>query len=225
MSHSSFYRNHRSRWTVRELDFVEKHYRKDMSATEIADTLGRTPDSIRSAAYGMGCSHKMSEPWTESELSIVRAHYAQGGRHIVTLLPGRTLKTIGRMARKMGVMNARGWSQEEERILATYYPVQGTAAVKYLPGRTAEAVKIRACDLGIIFLGGRECRQQMWNEEELSRLKRYMHLPLSELVGWFPGRSYRSVEKARGRLKKKEARENGHQNPLTPSARKNRTGR
>lgn len=219
---SRIYRNHRSPWTLHELDFVAKHYRQDMTALEIAEYLGRSPESVRSAACSLGCTRKNSSvAWTEAEKDILHTHYPKGNAAVRALLPGRTRGMIGWMAGRLGVVSARSWSREEERILATHYPEVGTAVTEYLPGRTVDAVKIRAHELGIKFLGGGENRQKMWSEEEQALLKKYVHLPLCELALKFPGRTYRSVGKARERLYRQKAR----MNRATATGKKTKAGR
>ncbi|HDP0319000.1 TPA: hypothetical protein P5S08_004203 [Salmonella enterica subsp. enterica serovar Concord] len=108
MSDSQRYRNHRTPWTIRELDFVAEHY-GHIPTVEIAEHLGRTPVSVRGAANAMGCSsgNKMAVTWTEEEKEIIRTHYARGYAHILTLLPARTRQTIQWMAAQLGVRSAR----------------------------------------------------------------------------------------------------------------------
>lgn len=58
-------RNHRMRWTLSELNFIEKHY-GNMKTAAIAEHLGRSLASVRSAACLLGISVN-SEPWTQSK--------------------------------------------------------------------------------------------------------------------------------------------------------------
>lgn len=204
MNHSR-YRNHRTPWTFRELAFVEKHY-GSMATVAIAEHLGRTPTSVRSAARSMGClsGNKTYAPWTDEEKEIVRIHYAKGTAQVMALLPNRTRQTIQWMANKLGVVSARSWSRDEEHILMTYYPEQGVAVAERLPGRTVEAVKLMACDMGIRYLGGDSAGQRIWSEEEQRLLASNDHLIFPELLRLFPHRSRLSVKKARERLRKKK---------------------
>lgn len=203
MAHSSHYRNHRTTWTISDLTFVEKHYRI-MKTKLIAEYLGRSPISVRAAARSLGRSRKNSSPWTEAEKDIVRAHYAKGVRYVSALLPGRSSAMIGWIAQTLGVGSGRGWSREEEHILATFYPEQGAAVARQLPGRTPDAVKLKACDMGVKFLGGKK-GPRMWSEDELMCLLKHDHLILPDLLKLFPERSRLSVKKARDRLRKKKA--------------------
>lgn len=222
MSKSTNYCNHRSRWTIRELDFVEKHYGKGMTATEIAGYLGRTPDAVRSAAHNMGFSRQNSAPWTKKEKSILRRYYPGGSEHVMARLPGRSRKTISWMAHQLGVMSSRTWSEEEEHILTKYYPEKGTAVETLLPGRTTEAIKIRASELGIRFTGSDNTKQRMWSEKEWACLVRHDHLLFPELLALFPDRSRQSVKKARERLRKRKKQ--GESSLRLPS-RQTKTGR
>ncbi|MEG2039564.1 MAG: SANT/Myb-like DNA-binding domain-containing protein [Hafnia sp.] len=122
----------------------------------------------------------------------------------MALLPGRTRGTIQWMAGKLGVVSARSWTPEEEQILATGYPALGTEVAGQLPGRTPEAVKIKACDMGIKYLGSEYAGQQMWSQEEQICLARNDHLVFADLLKLFPHRSWLSVKKARERLRRKK---------------------
>lgn len=201
----SRYRNHRSPWTLHELAFVEKHY-GSMAAAAIAQRLGRTPASVRATAHSMGCSsgNKTYAPWSEEEKEIVRTGYARGADHVLSLLPGRSRQTVRWMANRLGVVSARSWSPEEEAILAAHYPEQGVTVADRLPGRTPEAVKLKACDMGIRYLGGESAGQKIWSEEEQQLLARNDHLKFPELLKLFPHRSRQSVKKARERLRKRK---------------------
>ncbi|ELQ6216807.1 hypothetical protein ACP6PU_001437 [Cronobacter dublinensis] len=155
MNHSR-YRNYRTPWTLRELDFVDKHY-GSMATVVIAERLGRSPASVRAAARSMRCSsgNKPIETWSDEEKEIVRVHYAKGYAHGMTLLPGRNRGTIQWMANRLGVVSARTWSREEEQILATWYPEEGVVVADRLSGRTADAVKLKACVMGIRYQGAK----------------------------------------------------------------------
>jgi hypothetical protein len=204
MNHSR-YRNHWSPWSLCELAFVDKHY-GSMSTVAIAERLGRSPASVRSAAHSMGRSsgNNAYTPWSDEEKDIIRMHYVKGYAHAMTLLPGRTRQTVQWMANRLGVVCARTWSQEEEHILATRYPEEGVAVAECLPGRTADAVKLKACDMGIRYQGGESAGQRIWSEEERVLLARNDHLLFPDLLKLFPHRSRLSVKKARERLKKKK---------------------
>lgn len=204
MNHSR-YRNHRTPWTLRELDFVEKHY-GSMATVVIAERLGRSPASVRAAARSMGCSsgNKPIETWSDEEKEIVRVHYAKGYAHVMTLLPGRNRGTIQWMANRLGVVSARIWIREEEQILATWYPEEGVAVADRLSGRTADAVKLKACDMGIRYQGSESAGQRIWSEEERMLLARNDHLLFPDLLKLFPHRSRLSVKKARERLRRKK---------------------
>lgn len=194
-------RNHRSRWTLRELRYVEKHYQKD-GAASVALKLGRTAAAVRSQASSMGCSKGPRELWTDEEMEILRINYARGDgiSTIMPLLPGRTRKTIFQKAIDLGVNSARYWSEEECQILMEYYPVLGTKVGKMI-GRTAEAVKIKACDMGIKVEGLTLARK--WSEDEIALLLKNLHKTPAEIRKIFPDRTLKSIQKARTRWMKK----------------------
>lgn len=147
------YRNHRSAWTIRELKIVETCYGRESTAA-IARRLGRTAAAVRQKAVALGLSGT-SIHWSSQEEEVLRNEYARGEgiSHVMTLLPGRTRKTIFQKARMLGITSGRSWTEEECRILAENYPIKG-GAMEGLPNRTPEAIKIKASYLGIRFTGG-----------------------------------------------------------------------
>jgi hypothetical protein len=194
-------RNHRSRWTLRELRYVEKHYQKD-GAASVALKLGRTAAAVRSQASSMGCSKGPRELWTDEEMEILRINYARGDgiSSVMQLLPGRSRKTIFHKAITLGISSARNWSEEECLILVEYYPVLGTKVGKMI-GRTAEAVRIKASEMGIKVEGLTLARK--WSEEETSLLLKNLDKTPAEIRSLFPDRTPASVSKARLKWKKK----------------------
>ncbi|EEC0294393.1 hypothetical protein YV76_001772 [Salmonella enterica subsp. enterica] len=201
-------KKHRQDWTLQELQFVEAHYGV-MKTAEIAETLGRSVVSVRLVARNQG-RNKTSRAWTEAEEDIIRMEYAQGSRikKIMERLPGRTRDAIVQRAEKMEITNAsfQGWSKQEQQLLKQYYPAMGTRVTVILPGRTGMAVRNMAYKMGITFDGGAvQGQRQMWSEPELRLLAENSHLPLTELVTLFPGRTQASVRKARDRLEKEQS--------------------
>ncbi|MEG2591286.1 MAG: hypothetical protein RSA95_16225 [Citrobacter sp.] len=73
-----------------------------------------------------------------------------------------------------------------------------------LPGRTENAVKLMANKLGIQYQGGiiHGARQRIWTDKEWRKLKDNIHLTPSGLLDYFPGRTVRSIAKAKERLRK-----------------------
>lgn len=199
------YRNHRTAWTLRELNYVEQHYGK-IPTVQIAEHLGRTPTSVRGAVQKLGLGRPAAEFWTEEEKDVIRTWYALGAgiAFVATLLPGRARKSIATMAHNMGVTSARSWNSQECQVLKQFYPEQGTAVANMLPGRTAEAVKIKACEMGIKYRGSNNGRQRMWSDEEQLRLQYHDHLQLPDLLKLFPDRSFASVKKARERFRRRK---------------------
>ncbi|MCZ7836309.1 hypothetical protein [Atlantibacter hermannii] len=197
------YRNHRAAWTLRELNYVEQHYGK-IPIVQMAEQLGRTPVSVRGAVQKLGLGRKGAGAWTEEEKDVIRNWYALGGgiEFVATLLPGRARNSIVVMAHNMRVRSARSWTRRECLLLKQFYPAQGTAVANMLPGRTAEAVKIKACEMGIKYRGSDNGKQRIWSDEEQLRLRDYDHLPLPDLLKYFPDRSFASVKKGRERYRR-----------------------
>lgn len=196
------HRNHRTAWALSELKIVESSYGKEPTAG-IARRLERTAAAVRqkARALGLGCN---SLPWSDREEEVLRIEYARGDgiTHVMSLLPGRTRKTIFQKARIMGITSGRSWTEEECHILAKHYPAKGVAMTG-LPDRTPEAIKIKASYLGIRFTGDDTSISRPWTKEEKILLAENIGRPTHELYPLFPDRSSRAVQKARDRLKQK----------------------
>ncbi|MGU3416640.1 SANT/Myb-like DNA-binding domain-containing protein [Enterobacteriaceae bacterium C34A] len=203
-------RNHRTRWTLQELHYLEMNYGKADTA-KIAEVLGRSVVSVRLAAKSFGCRKiKVLVPWSKEEIQILRDHYStgEGLQRISKRLPGRSIKAIATHARKLGIQSgiylARSWSEKEVTLLEQYYPTLGVKTVAKLPGRTENALKLMARKLGIEFQGGKEhgAHQRIWTQKEWQKLEDNFHLSPLALLEGFPGRSVTSIAKAKERLRK-----------------------
>ena len=204
MKSTDKHRNHRSRWALAELRYVEQHYGK-VPISVIAEKLRRTPVAVKLMARSLGCRiPPSSKRWTEAEVDILRRHYGggEGIKRVSELLPGRNPKSIQAQAFKLGINSPRTWSKEEFAILKRDYPTQGTRIAAKMPGRSRESIRIMAASMGIRYQENKRpvVRQQRWTDEEKKRLREYLHLIPTELVHYFPGRSKISVAKARERM-------------------------
>ncbi|WP_202304757.1 hypothetical protein [Dryocola clanedunensis] len=196
--------NNNSRWTIKDLNFLEENYRK-MSLVEISIRLGRTSGAVGLMAHKLGCRRSRPSEWTEEEDEIIRHYYADGAgyAHIMAILPARSEKAIFSRAAKIGVTSGIYWREEELQILSEYYPTLGTKLKEHLPGRTSGAIKLQASKLGLKFQGS-DSGFCPWTEAEWALLEKNMHLSIAEQQATlFPRRSLRAVEKARGRLIKR----------------------
>lgn len=139
-------------------------------------------------------------------MAIIRTHYARGdgAEYIAGLLPGGSLSAIFTMAEKMGVPSGRFWREEELQILKTYYPQEGTAVTRLLPDRNKVAVRIMARRLGLKKSRESQSGFRLWSDDEWRLLEGSMHLSVAEQQQTlFPDRTYRAVQKARERLKRR----------------------
>ncbi|MFP1729428.1 hypothetical protein [Lonsdalea quercina] len=148
-------RNRRSRWTLREMRYVENHY-ATRTAADIGVSPGRPASSVACTACKSGVTRRKAELWTEEEKAVIYVHYAAGMlmQDVMALLPGRTRGTILAKADKLGIKRPSRWSQKECDILKDYYPSEGQKAAERLPSRTADAAKSKACEPGVEYQGG-----------------------------------------------------------------------
>lgn len=198
--------NHFSLWTVKDLSFLENNY-GTMPVAELATILKRTPGAVGLMADKLGCRGKRSSPWREAEMEIIRHHYSQGmeAEALTRLLPGRSVTAIFSRAIILGVQSGRFWREDELRILKAQYPVVGTEVMRQLPGRNEVAVRVIARRLGLKKSRESQAGFRPWSDEEWVLLENTMHLRVAEQqASLFPDRTPRSVEKARGRLKRRQ---------------------
>ncbi|HHA1936163.1 TPA: hypothetical protein ACOEP6_004666 [Enterobacter ludwigii] len=195
-------RNHRVRWTISELKFLEEHYGK-IPRADIGKHLGRSASAIQGMANKIGCCTRRAAAWTETEKNILRATYEtdMDSKLICAMLPGRALQSITVMARNMGLSRPESlWRQDEIDVLRTYYPVEGKKIAARLPDRGPEAVKLKANELSIKFQG--DDLYRIWSEEEWALLTQNDFLPIARLRELFPQRSRASVSMARRRFRR-----------------------
>ncbi|ENX4473373.1 hypothetical protein ACFO72_004335 [Enterobacter roggenkampii] len=206
MTSKSLPDKHLTLWTVKDLTFLENNY-GTMSVAELAVLLKRTPGAVGLMADKLGCRRKGSTPWSEAEMEIIRHHYSQGGEaeELTRLLPGRSVSAIFSRALIMGVQSGRFWREDELRILKAQYPVVGTEVMHQLPGRNEVAVRVMARRLGLKKSRESTVGFRPWSDEEWALLEKNMHLSVAEQqTTLFPDRSNKSVEKARGRLLRRQ---------------------
>lgn len=198
--------NHFTLWTVKDLSFLENNY-GTMPVAALAAILKRTPGAVGLMADKLGCRGKRRLPWSEAEMDIIRRHYSQGteAEALTRLLPGRSVSAIFSRAEAMGVFSGRFWREDELRILKAQYPVVGTAVMHQLPGRNKVAVRVMAKRLGLKKSRESKAGFRPWSDEEWALLEKNMHLSVAEQqITLFPDRTHKSVEKARGRLLRRQ---------------------
>ncbi len=192
--------NHRSRWTIQELRYVEKYY-GHQKVTEIAMYLQRSESAIRMAAAALGLT-TAQRPWSEEEKQILMTHYSEGRRirWLMEQLPGRSRETIYWMAEKMKLVSAYNWTKKECDILRQYYPSMGSRTLTMLPGREPSSIRFKAKKMGIRFEA--TGYGTVWTPEEKQKLLENIHLPLTTLSGFFPKRTLKAVKRARENLRR-----------------------
>ncbi|EKT64904.1 hypothetical protein [Providencia alcalifaciens] len=146
--------NHRSRWTLQEIRYIESHY-GSTKTQDIAKKLGRTATAIRLQAQKLGCNQSKKPLWREDEKAIITVSYTQG-EGIATLekaLPHRSRQAIFAMAESMGLRSQRRWRQWEIDLLRAHYYQMGTKIIKQLNNRTQDSVRQKARSLGLVYTG------------------------------------------------------------------------
>jgi hypothetical protein len=195
-------RNHRARWTIAEMEYVENHYQTS-TLEEIAAHLGRTASAIKSMAIQLQCSEKSLRHWSDAERDILSRHYDSPTpmQAIFSLLPGRSPTAIMVMASKMGLSRpGNDWKEDELLCLYEYYPKEGQAVLRRLPAKSDESIREKARELGITSPGHTHARE--WAEKDWLTLSENLHLRPLDLLILFPERSLSSIKNALIRLKR-----------------------
>lgn len=105
--------NHGAAWTEAELEIVKLNYQY-LSHADLALIFGRTPAAIRNLCHKKGWRKKAAE-WTEMELALLRAYYAEEIVNLDELAQrlDRPKTSVCRKARALGLTNSsRPHSQE-----------------------------------------------------------------------------------------------------------------
>lgn len=199
-------RNHRARWTIAEMDYVETHY-ATRTLEDISEHLGRTTTAIKNMAVKLKCSEDSPRHWRDAEREVLYRHYDSPTpmQTIFTLLPERSPTAVMAMAAKLGLSRPDSdWTEDELRCLYEYYPKEGQAVFRRLPVKSDEAIREKARELGIAS-PGHTCARE-WDEQEWQTLSQNLHLRPVDLLPLFPRRSLSSIKNALIRLKRARAR-------------------
>jgi len=134
-------------------------------------------------------------PWEPWEDDILRT--ARSWKDAAAQLPHRTLIAIGVRGRKLGLRlrpHRSKWEGWEHRIIRAHWP-DIDKLCELLPHRTAAAISCRA---GVI---GMTSERRPWTREDRVRLAAIPRsVPTREIVGLFPGRGCRAIQKQRTRI-------------------------
>lgn len=107
------------RWTAEE-DSILRHFYATETRQQIAARLGRSEPSVRSRCWTLGLNDKKL-PWSEAEVSILRAYYTERAgqpvylAELMDLLPGRHRCQISWKAGTLGLTNHRRPVLEERK--------------------------------------------------------------------------------------------------------------
>lgn len=90
-------------WTEEELSFLRKN--KFLTASELAETLGRTPKAIRSMFSKLGIRRKeiINEVWTKMELETLKQNANRPMVELMLLLPTRSEWGIKHKYQQLGI--------------------------------------------------------------------------------------------------------------------------
>jgi len=194
------HRNHRSPWTLAEIEFVEKHY-GSLSAREIGEKLGRSVNGVNRIVYLSGVGQQAVSPWSEAELTLLRNHYCDGIEAAMQQLPGRTRRAIFRQASYLGLTERSSWNSQEKAFLKKHYGSLPTQKIAASLGRSVSAVRAAVIKLK---LGKGQNRR--WTEPELALLRAHYENGISGMQRLLPERSKGSIVAQAGKMGLTETR-------------------
>lgn len=137
----------RGSWTEEEDAFIREHY-ASMTAREIAESLGRTVQSVRRRLNKMGL--RKIAPWTEEEKAFVAAHQSWTTSQLARAL-NRSACSI-RHARRaiLGPQRSSApWTEEQRAFIISHFASTPGKELARAVGRTASAVSTFAHALGL----------------------------------------------------------------------------
>lgn len=143
------------RYSTDEIQYLKDNI-NSMDIEDIASSLGRTPNAVRSAASKHGIlsdGKTVQAPWTKEEDQILKDFFREEGIQVENRLKNRSRAAIYSRASHLGLaLNKRTrrssnsiWTKEEDDILRKYYASCGAEkCCSLLKGRSRQAVIVRA---------------------------------------------------------------------------------
>ena len=195
-------RNHRTHWTLADINYVETHY-PGASLASLAVHLGRTVNAVKKMAQQLRLPEKSVSWWSETEKAVLLHHYENHTpmQEILALVPGRSRLAVMAKAGKMGLSRPKNvWSAAEILCMHQFYPSEGQHILRRLPDKSDEAIRDKASELSLASPGHTQARQ--WDAQEWLLLTQNRHDSPLALVSLFPDRSLSSIKNALARLKR-----------------------
>ena len=160
-------------WTDSENLFLRKYYSKKGSKY-IADSLGRTRDSVRTRAQKIGISgtgYLPYHPYAPREILFIKKYYPLYGSKYVGQRLGRSPSSIKDKARSLRVERKSfiDWNEYEIKYLKKWYKKKRPSEIARHLKRTTPAVVARARMLGLL----KRITRKWNNDEELFLIKNF----------------------------------------------------
>ena len=167
--------NLEGRWTEEEDNLLRKFYEEHPGGKGLKKFVKqffphRSYSSVKKRNYDLGLTTTNNIPYSEEEIEIIRKYYPIEGKFCYLRLNGRSFKSVGSVATKLGIKaDALFWSDEEKEIVRKYYPTEGGPGVaKRLPNKTPLAIKAFANKYKI-----RSLKYNEWTQEDDDILKKH----------------------------------------------------
>ncbi len=163
-------------WTEADVELLIKLYPRSYNR-DLAIRFGRSQEAVRGKARGLGLAKDYAggyqrlwpfgEPWSGTEINLLRELYLTTPNEKIAEKIGRTYHAIQKMAEKLGLVKMEFWSESEDELLKKLYKKLSYKQLCKRLGRTIGAINARIITLGL------ECKKpENWTKDEINFLKK-----------------------------------------------------
>ncbi len=115
----NLYKDKQKMWDDKEVEFLKQHYNVDMTPSEIATALKRSPHSVKRKALTIGLSDNVQ--WTQEEIDYLIDNYCYKTNEEIGKKIGRSGQAVSYKAFELSLSINEDWSDEEIHIIKTNY--------------------------------------------------------------------------------------------------------
>lgn len=115
----NLYKNKQMLWKDFEIEFLKKHYNKDMNPKEIAFELNRSISSIKSKAFAIGLADNVQ--WTKEQINYLIDNYCYKTNEEIGQKIGKSSQAVSYKAYELSLSVDDNWTDDEISIIKTNY--------------------------------------------------------------------------------------------------------
>jgi len=162
-------------WSQADVELLIKLYPMSYNR-DLAIRFGRSQEAVRGKARSLGLAKDyaggyqrlwgIGEPWSGTEINLLRELYSTTPYEELAEKIGRTYHAIQKMAEKLGLVKMEFWSEREDQLLKKLYKKISYKQLAKRLGRTIRSVNARIITLGLEWK-----KPGNWMEDEIDFLK------------------------------------------------------